>query len=1481
MNKECALEIEKKPIFVDHQIFMFEKLYQEFKKEIQNKQRTEIKITLPDGTSLEGISWETTPLEISKRISKSLSERVVVAQVDGVLWDLERPFEKSSVLKLLDFDTPEGKQVFWHSSAHILGEASERYYGCHLCIGPPTEDGFFYEMAIPNRNVLKQDYSDLEKLTKLIIAEKQPFQRLVVTKDNLLEMFKYNDYKKTIILSKVPDDGSSTVYRCGTLVDFCMGPHVPHTGKIKTLSILKNSSSYFLGDVTKDSLQRIYGISFPDNKQMLEYKNFLIEAEKRDHRKIGKEQELFFFHELSPGSCFFLPHGTRIYNRLVEFIKSEYRRRGFSEVITPNVYNSKLWQVSGHWQNYSENMFSFDVEKEQYALKPMNCPGHCLIFSMRDRSYRELPLRYADFGVLHRNEFSGALTGLMRVRRFQQDDAHIFCTFDQVKLKSFIRIYVLYYVYGVFGFSFRLNLSTRPKKFIGDIETWNQAEKSLENALNTFGMPWEMNLGDGAFYGPKVVDIKISDASRRQHQCATIQLDFFLPERFNLEYRLPSDEENQTIYARPVIIHRSILGSVERMIAILIEHYAGKWPFWLSPRQVMIIPISKTFKDYSAHVYDKLYDNGFYVDIDLSDNTLNKMIRNAQIAQYNFIFVIGQEEIDSNTVMVRNRDHSKQTRILLDDVINKLRNLQFIEMGSLKGSALVKSHESRQKRRKSYQKKSQKTSFLKESSIWDVYNNNVDSIFSSILENLDPTKVLVARFNTWRDLLKELIIYFKAVVHVQEIKTTEFKKLGSLLSFNSCNRLSFQDGGVKEVEKIFCEWNNKYSSHLSTIPNSINVDIVSKLEKVRTVLNDSIKDIMKMSGKFRNNLYKEADAAKRLFNTYRDSLLTWEFSPEKITPRTDPYLLRILLEKQITQMLSEENTLQKVYLDIEGYCRKIEKQVIDTVRQVFGQYRDDLQKEVDFVYDFNKNIGIADDSISLDKGWNTFIKEELLIMGACDNSEDFISFRAFRCLGDILYGQNHPAAKEIRSGILERRTKIFKSYSSGFYVLTPSGFLHEFKSDNLSCDQVPIMSLSLRDYEISDHSPANASSYKFSLKGCKHEHSHRVHTWVFRTKTYQELLDWYNDIKKFTGRSYMSDDEFRDYIVGLQIGNIENSQIIHGQNGVSDQERQFSLTLDSDFKNGVDIMTSISTVLYGESKSQTDMECSKSNVDEENKVDLVSSDCGLFDTVSSKQENSEDNVLTDAPVLLDASDACLNDSSNLKDVVVSKSSPSFGRDSLYYSSTDECHCPLESQKFSGSEPELAKQSIDVQKSSNKEDLSCCLLVPSESQTNQSEQQLISSSVPDDQPLCIDVQSRFTEDIEKSVSFNTDSVCVPVDKLDSEKGHSVSLENVEPSVNGKHDSFDSPKVLDNIKSSCLSQESLSKSESQVLDNSELSSLPQESLNRLESQVLDNITSSAVSGNFCSSEKLESNLQEASDNVDSKELSVNAEIPQTSS
>ncbi|KAH9910130.1 uncharacterized protein BXZ73DRAFT_84019, partial [Epithele typhae] len=499
---------------------------------------------------------------------------------------------------------------------------------------------------------------------ELAIKEKQKFERLVVPKETLLELFGYNKYKKYLIESKIPDGTSTTVYRCGPMIDLCVGPHIPHTGKIKSFMVTKNSASYFLGDSNNESLQRVYGISFPDKKQMTEYKAFLEEAARRDHRKIGKEQELFFFHDASPGSCFFLPHGTRIYNTLLELMRSEYFKRGYQE---------------GHWQNYKDDMFTLNVEKEMWGLKPMNCPGHCLIFDSRDRSYKELPIRMAEFGVLHRNEASGALTGLTRVRRFAQDDTHIFCLPSQIEEELANMFDFMEHIYGMCGFDFQLELSTRPDNFLGELETWNEAEAQLTRALDkAYPGKWELNPGDGAFYGPKI-DIKIRDALRRSFQCATIQLDFQLPQRFNLKYR-SADEAADAAPSRPVIIHRAILGSLERFIAIVTEHFAGKWPFWLSPRQVLVVPVAAPYKEYASEVADTLTKLGLFVDVDNGENTLPKKVRNGEIAQYNFILVVGQDELDTRSVNVRNRDDvgtkARTETLPLDDIAAKLKVLK-------------------------------------------------------------------------------------------------------------------------------------------------------------------------------------------------------------------------------------------------------------------------------------------------------------------------------------------------------------------------------------------------------------------------------------------------------------------------------------------------------------------------------------------------------------------------------------------------------------------------------------------------------------------------------------------------------------------------------------------------------------------------------------------------------------------------------------
>uniref|UniRef100_A0A8W8HNV3 threonine--tRNA ligase n=1 Tax=Magallana gigas TaxID=29159 RepID=A0A8W8HNV3_MAGGI len=655
------------PEFIAYREKLWQELKADYDKWLAAQPQDPIKVTLPDGKQVEGQAWKTTPYDVAKGISQGLADNTVVAKVDGELWDLDRPFEKDSSLQLLKFDDKDGQYVFWHSSAHILGEAMEKLYGGHLCYGPPIEEGFYYDMWCESAAVSSNDFGSIEDKVKGIVKEKQPFERLEMKKEDLLKMFEYNKFKQRILNEKVTTP-TTTVYKCGPLIDLCRGPHVRHTGKIKSFSVTKSSATYWEGKADAESLQRIYGISFPDPKQLKEWKHFQEEAAKRDHRKIGKEQELFFFHELSPGSCFFLPKGAYIYNTLIDLIKSEYRKRGFQEVVSPNIYNAKLWERSGHWQHYAENLFQFDVEKEKFALKPMNCPGHCLMFDHRQRSWRELPLRMADFGVLHRNELSGALSGLTRVRRFQQDDAHIFCQPEQIKEEIAGCLDFLKAVYDVFGFTFKLYLSTRPEKYMGEIEIWNTAEKQLSESLDAFGYKWEINPGDGAFYGPKI-DIIIMDALRRPHQCATIQLDFQLPIRFDLNYVSGGEDGEKK---RPVMIHRAILGSVERMIAILCENYGGKWPFWLSPRQCIVVPVAPPFNEYANQVRQQLHDAGFMCEADVDDgNTLNKKVRNAQIAQFNFILVVGEKELENKTANVRTRCTKVHGEHSIADIITK------------------------------------------------------------------------------------------------------------------------------------------------------------------------------------------------------------------------------------------------------------------------------------------------------------------------------------------------------------------------------------------------------------------------------------------------------------------------------------------------------------------------------------------------------------------------------------------------------------------------------------------------------------------------------------------------------------------------------------------------------------------------------------------------------------------------------------------
>jgi len=679
---------------------------------------------------IEGISWDTRPVTLGKSVSNAehtaalkaaLKDAVVAkvfyktrvgkqitmadgsgvsdeaaadeAKVDkGELWDLVRPLEGSCELELLDFDDEQGRAVFWHSSAHVLGECLECGYGCHLTVGPPIATGFFYDAYMGERAVHDEMRRDLEAKANQVCTVKQAgqqqpgqaFERLVISKQEALELFAANPFKMAMISAKIPDGAFTTAYRCGPMVDLCMGPHIPNTRAIQGFAVTSCSQANFGGDVNNDSLQRVYGVSFPTKQRLEQHLAYLEEAKANDHRVRGQEQQLFFFHPLSPGSAFWEPAGARIYNTLMEFIRTEYRARGYQEVITPNMFQIELWKRSGHWQHYAENMFSFTDGEEHldgasgegktaeevqrakdhstYALKPMNCPGHCLIFAHRDRSYRELPYRMADFGVLHRKELTGALSGLTRVRRFQQDDAHIFCTAAQIKDEVRGALEFMKKVYDTFGMTYRLERSTRPAKASGldtaeGVALWDLAEAQLAEAMDAFqgAGTWKDNPGDGAFYGPKI-DIKVYDAHQRVHQCATIQLDFQNPLRFDLHYA----SDKQTI-EKPVMIHRAMLGSLERMIAILTEHFRGRWPFWLAPRQLVVVPMlagaeadNTAATAYAARVAAQLAE--FFVDVPHSgNNNHNDAIKRAFEQGTKFVLCVGPSEVAKGTVSVEGR----------------------------------------------------------------------------------------------------------------------------------------------------------------------------------------------------------------------------------------------------------------------------------------------------------------------------------------------------------------------------------------------------------------------------------------------------------------------------------------------------------------------------------------------------------------------------------------------------------------------------------------------------------------------------------------------------------------------------------------------------------------------------------------------------------------------------------------------------------
>lgn len=610
-----------------------------------------ILITFPD-ESTQKFEAGVTPLDIAQHISEGLARMCIAAQVNDKVVDTSTPIMENSRLKLLTPREAAGVEVLRHSCAHLLAHAVKRLYPQALpTIGPVIENGFYYDFD--NLDITDDALPKLEEEMKKLTKEKLDVHRIEHTSPaEAKEQYKDNAYKIEII-TKNEEGGGVSSYSQGDFTDLCRGPHVPNTSFLEAFKLTKTARAYWRGDAANKQLTRIYGLCFAKKAELDAHIKMLEEAEKRDHRKIGRELDLIMFHEYSPGAPFFLPKGAIIYRELAEFIREEYNKRGYQEVVTPLLYDKALWETSGHWEHYRENMFLLESEGRIFSLKPMNCPGHCLMFRNSTRSYRDLPLRIADFAPLHRNELSGTLSGLTRVRKFSQDDAHIFCTPEQLEeeLRDCID-FVKHVYHDIFKMEFAIELSTRPEKFLGDIAVWNKAEETLTAVLDSLEIPYKINPGDGAFYGPKI-DIHLKDAIGRSVQCATVQVDFQLPLRFELAYE-GADNTKHT----PVMVHRAILGSLERFFAIMVEHFAGKFPLWLSPEQVRVLPIADRHNAYAALVVKTLRDAGLRADIDDRALTTNKKVREAELSRINYILVVGDKEVEAQTVNVRTRDNA-------------------------------------------------------------------------------------------------------------------------------------------------------------------------------------------------------------------------------------------------------------------------------------------------------------------------------------------------------------------------------------------------------------------------------------------------------------------------------------------------------------------------------------------------------------------------------------------------------------------------------------------------------------------------------------------------------------------------------------------------------------------------------------------------------------------------------------------------------
>ncbi|CAN7680962.1 threonine--tRNA ligase [Paenibacillus sp. LjRoot56] len=611
----------------------------------------EIEVILPDGTSRRYVQG-TTIEQVAESISVGLRKQAIAGKINGQLVDLQQQIEADSHIEIVTLESEQGLEVYRHSTAHVLAQALKRIYGAQaikLGIGPVIEDGFYYDIEI-DKPLSSDDLRAIEDVMSQIIQENISITRRVVEREEALNIFeKINESYKLELIRDLPEDVLISIYDQGEFFDLCRGPHLPSTGRIKAFKLLHVAGAYWRGDAKNPMLQRIYGTAFLKKAQFDDHLNRLEEAKKRDHRKLGKELELFMFSEEAPGMPFYLPKGMILRNELENFARELQRVREYDEVRTPLMMNNRIWEESGHWDHYKDNMYFTHVDETKFALKPMNCPGHMLIYKNSLHSYRELPIRLAEFGQVHRHEFSGALNGMMRVRTFCQDDAHLFVLPEQIEDEIGRVIELISHVYHVFGFEYRIELSTRPDDYMGSSELWDQAEQSLQNVLDKRGIAYRINEGDGAFYGPKI-DFHILDALKRSWQCGTIQLDFQMPEKFDLTYI-----GDDSLKHRPVVIHRAVYGSIDRFIGILTEHYAGAFPLWLAPVQVKLLPVSDHYVDYAFKVKKSLEEAGIRVELDARAEKLGYKIREAQLDKVMYMLILGEKEQISGGVSIRKR----------------------------------------------------------------------------------------------------------------------------------------------------------------------------------------------------------------------------------------------------------------------------------------------------------------------------------------------------------------------------------------------------------------------------------------------------------------------------------------------------------------------------------------------------------------------------------------------------------------------------------------------------------------------------------------------------------------------------------------------------------------------------------------------------------------------------------------------------------